>query len=396
VLSSRRSSMTGILVGLGLVAAAGATVFAISRAASSDDPEEAREEMRKSLEMQRDYGWKFGAVSETVAFDAIYTQKYAREALKTLEEDLAPGNVQSLYYVRTLFQSPEAVPRLTLPDGEQARVTPLAEALQPILTPGMTVVEKRGRALGALLAQATMPVVVVVDLVGEEAVAFAAGASSSLTPVFLFDNWPHPRGVVPSHRTLGAAVYYQPVFAKAKKERKPTAPPMYVLERGRLATYTDSASQFDNRYVAKLPSKVAPSGTKVLYVVPTASALPELDDLNGLFLEWLKAGVEVRALAADAFVVNGDTAVFGGDPKIEAAFFGTYPWKPPTVTRVEVPLNEKAERYAPLARPSASQIDAATIGVAAVMIGVGTGLILGSKLNRNGSWNRVNTSYGGG
>lgn len=402
ILTPRRAAMKQLAITVGVLALAGGAVYAMASAASDDDGEEAREEKRKSVDMQRDYGWNFGATSETVAFDAQYTQKYARQALKTLEQDMASGTAHDVHYVRTLFESPEAVPRLTLPDGEQARVKPLAEALRPIRTPQMDLAKGRGRALGALLAQATMPVIAIVDMAGEEAVAFAAGASSSLAPVFLFDNWPHPRGVVPSHRTLAAAVYYQPVFANAKSARPKSAPPLFVLEHARLAKYTDNATQFDNRYVCKLPASVAKSGSKVLYIVGTQNDVPEPDDLNTMFVSWIKSGVEVRALAASSFIAKPaldggeETFLYGGDEKTHAAFFGAYPWKAPTPAREDVSSNSATERYRPVASPTASSLDVATIGTAAVMIGLASGLVLGSKLNRNGSWNRASSSYGGG
>src|SRR5689334_23419108 len=54
------------------------------------------------------------------------------------------------------------------------------------------------------------------------------------------DNWPHPKGVVPAHQTLAAAAYFQPLFAKRAGVG---SPPMLVLDRRRLAAYTDDRSE---------------------------------------------------------------------------------------------------------------------------------------------------------
>src|SRR5207253_363541 len=94
-------------------------------------------------------------------------------------------------------------------------------------------------------------------------------------PVFLFDNWPHPHGVVPAHLTLAAAVYYQPLFARAKTEptRAGKVQPVFVLDRTRLTTYVDDATQFDNRYTAKMPTTAnlkTMGVAKLLYVGPNA------------------------------------------------------------------------------------------------------------------------------
>jgi hypothetical protein len=145
----------------------------------------------------------------------------------------------------------------------------------------------------------------IVDLPGPEAVAFAAGAGKVFDPIFTFDNWPHPRGVVPAHSTLAAAAYYQPTFAKLAKERnKDTALAMMVLDRNRLNAYKDDSTQFDNRYLAKLPpaDKLANLNVKrVIYVVPGASDIPELDDLNADFIEYGKKDVKVHLVAASDF-----------------------------------------------------------------------------------------------
>lgn len=390
----RRSSLSGcIFIGGGIALLGGVTIYACSQIVSDDDEEEFTEEQRRSVQLQRDYGWNFGAVSETVALDAAFTSEYAREAFKRVVDELSPNNAAHRpHYVQTLFESPEALPRLTLPDGETSRVRPLAEVIKPINTPTMKTAEQQGRALGKLISQATGTVLTIVDLPGPEAVAFAAGAAPYLDPIFLFDNWPHPRGVVPAHLTLAAALFHQPVFAKAKVDRKATAYPMAVLDRNRLASYADNASQFDNRYLAKLPN-VTPK--YVLYVVPTQMDLPEKDDLNAAFVAYKQASVDVKAIAADAFVcpASGE-CMYGTNAQENEAFFHDYPWNGTNPPARVNPRNASAATYTPATRTT-SLLNPTTVGVAVVVLAAGTGLLLGSKLNRNGSWNR-STSYGGG
>jgi hypothetical protein len=401
-LQGRRAALTGIaVVAGGAVLLGGLTIWAVSSAGSSSSSteEEGREEMRASLQVQRDYGWNFGATSETVALDATYTKAYAREALPRLEQDLAPKSASfEPYYARALFQAPEALPKLTLPDGDTTRVKPLAEVLRPILTPEMEKAARIGGAYARIMKQAPERVFTIVDLAGRDSVAFAAGAAETLDPVFAFENWPHPRGVVAAHQTLAAAVYYQPVFAKARESRAGNAFAMFVLDRARLTPYTDNATQFDNRYWAKLPVDLKALGyTKVLYLVPTASDLPELDDLNGPFVHWKSSGVDVRALALSAFKTASDSATYDTRaPDEGAGFYVDYGWleanaKAPAGT---TPANNVASvSYRPAARAATHTQE--SIGIAPVIIGVGTGLLLGSRLNRSGSWNRASGGYGG-
>ena len=305
----RRSMLsTGLWVGGGLAVGA---LWLWSWTGDSDD-EEGTEQWKTSLEIQRDYGWNFGAVSETVAFDTLYTQTYAREALATLEKDLAPTNPgHKTMYVPTLFQSPEALPRKAPPESESAKVKPLAEALRPIRTPEMDAMEKVGLAYAQLVLASAKPWATLVDLPGPLAVAFAAGAAAVLDPIFLFDNWPHPKGVVPSHLALAAATFYQPAFREKAKLRDSLAPALFVIDRTRLSAYSDDVGQFDNRYLAKLPSALlshtlAPA---LVYVVKSEADLPEPIDLNDAFA----SERVVRALAASSFrpETEGGPMLFG-------------------------------------------------------------------------------------
>jgi len=157
--------------------------------------------------------------------------------------------------------------------------------------------------------------------------------------VFGFDNWPHPVGVVPSHLTLGSAVYHRPVFLRARAGRSPTAPPVFVLDRNRLSPYTDEESQFDNRYVAKLPTaeNLKALGVRhLLYVTPSKSDLRELDDLNDEFVEYARGSIDVKVLPLTDFdppqqatAAPPAQVYYGGHPHTHLWFWHNYGWYTP-------------------------------------------------------------------
>jgi hypothetical protein len=337
--------------------------------------------------MQKAYGWSFGAVGEPLVFDGVTTKPFEPGALHSLATDLSPAQQRLLrYYQPTLFDSPDAMPTSlsTLDSSEAANFQPLAGSVKPIHTLAMDSAYAHGKTLAELFASVSSPNAVVVDLPGPEAVAFAAGAASAFDPVFLFDNWPHPRGVVRAQETLSAAAYYQPLFSTARgKATLQSAPrmPMFVLDRRRLTPYTDDATQFDNRYLAKLPltgAELGALGAKhVLYIAPAGTHTPyELDDLNDDFVVYGAGGVDLRVLTLDRFTSDAGSGV------------QVIPYVP--VGRV-TPYS--VGRPNPNARSQAVPTSFATVPV---VLAVGTGIILGSQYSRNGSWNRSGGSWGGG
>ncbi|MFS8069847.1 MAG: hypothetical protein ACMG6S_26070, partial [Byssovorax sp.] len=209
-----------------------------------------------------------------------------------------------------------------------------------------------------------------------------------------------------AHLTLGAAAYYQPLFAKMMASRKQPGPAALVLDRDRLAAYTDDASQFDNRYAAKLPTAAALKelGVKnVLYVVPTKGDVAELDDLNEQLVAYVSAGLSVKAVAVTDFgpaapgPAAGDVPYYyGSDPETHQNFWVHYPWnpaaKPASRAAVGVSIGYS---YTPRPRttPFSSSAAAAPtgFGYVPVIVAVGTGAILGAKLSRSGSWNRASS-----
>ena len=394
--------VTGGFVGLG-------ALVALVHSCSEDEGEH-RVERKSSLEMQRSYGWSFGAASETVTFDGAVTRPFDRSTLTRLTPDLRPRSPKGVpYYVSTLFESLGAVP-LHKAEGDPENIAPLEQVVTPIYTPEMARAYAQGSALATLLSKTPHePLLVIVDLDGPSAVAFAAGASIGLSAVFSFGNWPHPRGVVKSHRTLAAAVYYQPLFAQLTPGELPL---LMVLDRQRLATYSDDATQFDNRYAARVPgaSVLANWGVRrVLYVTPSAAHIEEPWDLSEDFAAYGASGIDVKLMSADAFSPDYSAPAvaenapspyyYGGRPQTHGWFWRDYPWAFGALPKADDPdFARPGTKYrvpAPASKPSALA-SASNIGTVPVAVSVATGAVLGAMLSpRSGSWNRSDGSSGG-
>jgi len=247
-----------------------------------------------STQLQRTKAWDWGAGAQKLQFaDAVDRDvdgnRVDDRAIALLATQLRPRRLDLVpFYLPTLFQ---AAPQRTL-----------AQAMVPICSDAMRRAFAAGAAVADLFAPDGAPrdVGLVVDLPGPEAVAFAAGASARFAPVFTFDDWPHPRGVVPAHRTLAAALYYRPrLNAPDPDPRRP----MFVLDRARLSPYHDEPDRFDNRYLARLPNAPqlrALPVARALYVTPTDADEP-LDDLDETLAAWRAGGIEVRMLGCDRF-----------------------------------------------------------------------------------------------
>ncbi|MGZ5971105.1 MAG: hypothetical protein ACXWP4_25720, partial [Polyangiales bacterium] len=238
-----------------------------------------------------------------------------------------------------------------------------------------------------------------------ESVAFAAGMTELFDPVFAFENWPHPRGVVPAHLTLAAAAFYQPLLAKARVGNR-IAPPAIVLDRNRLAPYTDEQNQFDNRFVAKLPGvdTLKSQGIKhVLYVTPLATDTQEMDDVNDDLVAWSRGGLDVAMVGATSFVMTSGsgkdaTYLYGGSDNTHEGFYLDYPWAKPALGAFSPPASA-ATHFKPQPRKTSyssgsgalkvTKTPPISFGMVPVVLLAATGVIQGAKLSRNGSWNRA-------
>jgi hypothetical protein len=306
---SRRSALKSLAAIAGTVAVGG---FLVSQCGDSGPSgsyasgSSERLEYFDALQMQKARGWDFGAGDERLAFSGgenTSSHPHLAQALAAPEQlvtELTPRqDGLKPFYQATLFQALAQQP----PGVAGEPSTALRNSLRPLLPQEMLNAYRKGQALAELFEREDdTTTAVMVDLPGPESVAFAAGMARRFEPVFTFDNWPHPLGVVPAHLTLAAVAYFREPFRRLAQERRSPAPPVFVLDRNRLAPFNSPTTQFDNRYVARLPPAESLLGLglkHVLYVVP--GELKELDDLNEDFAAYRTAGVDVRLVATGDF-----------------------------------------------------------------------------------------------
>ncbi|HVI22483.1 MAG TPA: hypothetical protein VM691_03310, partial [Myxococcales bacterium] len=314
---------------LALLGGSAALLGLVATLASPDDQVDISMD---SLELQKREGWDVGDEGAPLRFPGsgdVDAEGNRNWQLSSLATDLAPARPSlAPFYVPTLFQSLES-----------SSGTPLRSEIRPVPPSDAQADYLRGEAILSLFKAVEMPkdTAVVLDLEGPTSVAVAAALAKGFEPVFTFDNWPHPLGVVPSHLTLASAVYYRPVFVQARAARPPDAPPAFVLDRNRLAHYTDDSGQFDNRYVAKLPTaeNLRSLGVRhLLYVTPDKKDLGELDDLNDDFVDFAKASIDVKVLPLsdlDAPKAAGPRTAYyyGGHSHTHLWFWNSYGWYTP-------------------------------------------------------------------
>jgi len=322
-----------------------------------------------ALENQQADGWSVGDEGQPLAFPGAQPSDITgrdgwRDALTTLAARLSPAQAAwQPYYAPALFQSLEA-----------PRSADLRAVIRPVFTAEMAVASRRGQALLSVFIDKGVcrnDVALVLDVPGPEAVALAAALAPCFEPVFVFDNWPHPNGVVPAHLTLGATLYFLPELERARAGRAPSAPPMFVLDRQRLLPYDDDSEQFDNRYFAGLPSREAlqAAGIRHLLYVTRDEATLDADDLNGDLVALDEGGLDVKLLALSDFserplpgwldapdpncapaplAGSGPHYYFGGSPAAQGCFAWWYGWQSP-------PFAASGGHFAALPRPLAAR-----------------------------------------
>ena len=348
--------------GVGLAAAAALAGVATSQAGCSDDESE-----EDSLALQRKHGWAVGQetkpliIAGTTGVDSrggVDWRRYQTPA--ALVAALTPAAAEwRPFFVPTLIQAlgqPTLKPRV-----------------MPVFGHEMQEAYGRGESIGRdLLAATESPrsTLVVADLPGRQSVALAAGLASAAHVVTTFDNWPHPLGVVPAAETLGALLYYAGDLEARKGSVPAGSPAVFMLDANRLARFNDPDTQFDNRYLARLPDAAAlkARGVRtVLYVVRDRSVEREADDLNDLFVAYRQAGIQVALFPASdlqrAATPTGVRYYYGGYPHTHFYFFAYYPffaYRPALVARTRVafvgtPRAPAFGRvgYSPVARPTA-------------------------------------------
>src|SRR5262245_3845570 len=328
---SRRSVGKGLAWGA-VLAMAGVTVYQLAR---DDEPEVDKD----SLEIQQKAGWNVGSTDKLLSFEGSSVTDSRGKNLTGYD----PNYLISVYQPRDSQWQPFFVPTLIQSLSQQS----LSGQMRPVFTGQMRETYERAEALRNLISQTPNPgqTLIISELPGPQSVALGAAMADTARLVPVFDNWPHPLGVVRSHETLGAMAYYAGEIDEKRSKLKDNAPAILLLDSNRLIPYTDQDTQFDNRYMAKLPpaDQIKQRGVQqVIYLVKDESQKEELDDINDDLVEWQKQGINVRLLRMSEFkpvdepvqsAVAGTTATtttvqrhyyYGGYPWASWLFFSNY------------------------------------------------------------------------
>lgn len=303
---------------------AGITIYQLA----GGDPEVAYD----SLELQKKEGWNVGSSDKPLTYANHITDTDSRGQRWSA---LDPNYLISIYQPRSAAWQPFFVPTLL-----QSLAQPSLNAqVRPIKTEAMLDAYNRAEGLRNLLAQASdaSKTLLVSDLPGPSSVAVGAALADTAQLIPVFDNWPHPMGVVRSHETLGAMIYYAHEIEEKRSKLSDNAPAMMLLDSQRLANYTDQDSQFDNRYLAKLPpaDQLKQRGIQqVIYLVPDQAQAQELDDINEDLVEWQKNGIETRLLRLSEFqpydepepTTTGTTGSYSSPVVHRHYYYGGSPW----------------------------------------------------------------------
>ncbi|HEY6401430.1 MAG TPA: hypothetical protein VI479_08470 [Blastocatellia bacterium] len=288
---SRRSLGKGLAWGA-VLAMAGVTVYQL---ADSGDSEVSAD----SLDLQKTEGWNVGSTDKLLSFGSpSLTDSRGYTMLGGYNQDY----LMPVYQPRDSRWQPFFVPTLIQSLSQDS----LKGQTRVVFTPQMRETYGRGEALRSLISQSPNPdqTLIISELPGPESVALGAAMADTAQLVPAFDNWPHPLGVVRSHETLGAMAYYAREIDEKRSKLKENAPAILLLDSNRLTAYTDQDTQFDNRYLAKLPpaDQLKQRGVQqVIYLVKDESQKEELDDINDDLVEWQKQGINVRMLRLSEF-----------------------------------------------------------------------------------------------
>ncbi len=246
-----------------------------------------------SLTLQRQHGWNLGAKESRLFLRSTARQDATGATDWTRYTD--PTRLIDAWRPVSASWQPFMVPTLM----QSLQSSSLRMQIRPIFSPLMERAFKRGETLRQdLLSQVTKGAATffIADLQGPEAVAFSAGMAAWADVIPAFDNWPHPYGVVRSHETLAAMLYYAAYVQEQKKKLSEPVPGLMLLDSQRLEPYTDANTQFDNRYLATVPLAAALQKRgieNVLYIVPNQSRKAERDDLNDEFVAYKDARIKV-------------------------------------------------------------------------------------------------------
>ncbi|MGE0884664.1 MAG: hypothetical protein AB7P14_14055 [Blastocatellales bacterium] len=423
--------------GLAWTAGLGMAGLVLYQMAGDDEPEVTLD----SLELQKKEGWNVGSTEKPLLYPVGVTPT---DSTGQIWSALDPNFLISIYQPRDAKWQPFFVPTLL----QSLSQVSLNKQVKLIRTGEMMDAYQRAEGLRSLIASGenTDQTLIISDLPGPASIAVGAALADTMTLVPVFDNWPHPLGVVRSHETLGAMAYYAREIAEKSRNLKDNAPAMMLLDGNRLSSYVDQDSQFDNRYLAKLPpaEQLKQRGIQqVIYLTKDQTQAVELDDINEDFVEWQKNGINVRMLRLSEFkpydepLTATNTATsptptstvhrhyyYGGSPYYHWWFYDHYYYSRPRQVyiysggrNVPIPPPSSAVRpsfnppsYRPVSRPTV--FSASRVGTSPGATGVGktkpsgfgrtsvrmgsNGRVSGVRSGRSGSYGRSGGSWFGG
>lgn len=329
---------------IGSVVAATGVVTGGVWLATRDDTTEVDDD---SLELQRAHGWNVGSEDKPLVFQGAQTVDSRQ--IDGWKKYLGQSEMLNAFQPKSQKWMPYFVPTLI----QALQFETLRSQLKPIFLPDMQESYGRGQTIAKdFLVNAENPseTAIILDLPGRDSVAVGAGLAEAGHLITTFDNFPHPLGVAPSHETLAAMLYYAGEIEAKQAAAKADAPPIFLLDSKRLENYASADTQFDNRYLAKVPSaeKLQELGIKsVLYVTPDRTRQQELDDLNEDFVEYQSKGINVAMFPlsdltpVDEWVEgkkpDGTTQTvqerhyyYGGGLGLHPLFFYSYPFYRPS------------------------------------------------------------------
>ena len=106
---------------------------------------------------------------------------------------------------------------------------------------------------------------------------------------------------------------------------------------------------------------------------------------------------------SDQLLADSGYVYYGGSRGSHHAFFVDYPWAKPARPASARPATNPGKSFTPVGRVTSYSVGSSnpktrvkstptSFATVPVVIAVGTGIIVGSRFSRSGSWNR--TSYG--
>ena len=196
---SRRAATRRVGKGLALASGLGIAGVAIYKFSAGSDEDVSLD----SLELQRREGWNVGSTAKPLTFSPGTQKQLDSLGRADWKEFLEPTRLIAAVQPASATWQPFFVPTLIQGLSQSS----LREQLTPLSTPAMTEAWNRAQGLGELIGQSqnATETLLIADLPGPMSVAVGASLADKLALVPLFDNWPHPLGVVRSHETLGGS-----------------------------------------------------------------------------------------------------------------------------------------------------------------------------------------------